>query len=205
MRAGTQQLNLMVALGRLVGTAVENAQLYEEERYRAVLLGRLVHDFRIPLMVIQSNAQMLEQVRSIWEGHCRNTEKELVVENELGADAPVVTDVKLVQQVLGNLIDNACKYTRAASDRRLWVRARTDGPRRLLLEVEDRGPGVPPRERRSIFRPFRRGRGADVVAGGVGLGLALAWRWARLLGGRLTLAPGGDGAGACFRLLLKAG
>jgi signal transduction histidine kinase len=61
VRAGTRQLNLMVALGRLVGTAVENAQHYEEERYRAVLLGRLVHDFRIPLMVIQSNAQMLEQ------------------------------------------------------------------------------------------------------------------------------------------------
>ena len=71
-----------------------------------------------------------------------------------------------------------------------------------MIEVEDRGPGVAAGERRSIFRPFRRGRGADVTAGGVGLGLALAERWARLLGGRLTLCAGPEGCGACFRLEL---
>jgi signal transduction histidine kinase len=60
-------------------------------------------------------------------------------------------------------------------------------------------------ERRSIFRPFRRGRGADVTAGGVGLGLALAERWARLLGGRLALRAGPEGGGACFRLELPLG
>jgi len=68
------------------------------------------------------------------------------------------------------------------------------------LEVEDRGPGVPARESRSIFRPFRRGRDADVTAGGVGLGLALALRWAQLLGGRLVLQTITGTAGACFRL-----
>jgi signal transduction histidine kinase len=57
-------------------------------------------------------------------------------------------------------------------------------------------------ECRSIFRPFRRGRGADVTAGGVGLGLALAERWARLLGGHLTLCAAPAGGGACFRLEL---
>jgi two-component system sensor histidine kinase HupT/HoxJ len=40
------------------------------------------------------------------------------------------------------------------------------------------------------------------MAGGVGLGLALAQRWAKLLGGRLTLCPGQKGA--CFRLELPA-
>jgi signal transduction histidine kinase len=72
----------------------------------------------------------------------------------------------------------------------------------LSLEVEDRGPGVPPRQRRAIFRPFRRGKQADVTAGGVGLGLALAKRWSALLGGRLSLRPGANGEGACFRLEL---
>ena len=52
----------------------------------------------------------------------------------------------------------------------------------------------------SIFRPFRRGHDADVKAGGVGLGLALATRWAQLLGGKLSVGEGGDGIGACFRL-----
>jgi signal transduction histidine kinase len=72
----------------------------------------------------------------------------------------------------------------------------------LILEVEDRGPGVVPSERRAIFRPFRRGRGVDLTAGGVGLGLALAQRWARLLGGKLRLCNGPEWSGACFRIEL---
>jgi signal transduction histidine kinase len=146
-------------------------------------------------------ADLLENLRATWQTRCQDAGKELVVENALGPEAVFETDVQLAQQILGNLIDNACKYSRGAEDRRLWVRARAEG-RRLVLEVEDRGPGIPARERRSIFRPFRRGKGADVTAGGVGLGLALAGRWANLLGGRLTLRAGQGPAGACFRLEL---
>jgi signal transduction histidine kinase len=146
-------------------------------------------------------AHLLEQVRSTWARRCADADKELVVDNQAG-ECKVFTDAGLVQQILGNLIDNACKYSRGADDRHIWLRARPDTSRGLVMDVEDRGPGVPPRERRSIFRPFRRGHGADVTAGGVGLGLALADRWARLLGGRLTLRSGADGRGACFRLEL---
>jgi K+-sensing histidine kinase KdpD len=67
--------------------------------------------------------------------------------------------------------------------------------------VEDRGPGVPAGERRSIFRPFRRGACADATTGGVGLGLALARWWTELLGGRLGLCCPDQG-GACFRVEL---
>jgi signal transduction histidine kinase len=144
---------------------------------------------------------LLEEVSADWQERCRGADKELIVENLLPADAQLTTDVKLVQQILGNLIDNACKYSRGADDKRVWLRARRDG-KRLVLEVEDRGPGVPVRERRGIFRAFRRGRDADVTAGGVGLGLALARQWARLLGGRLVVGSGLEETGACFRLQL---
>jgi signal transduction histidine kinase len=143
-------------------------------------------------------ATLLEGVKATWDGRCHDAGKELVVETVAPAEALVETDVGVVQQVVGNLIDNACKYSRGAADCRVWVRARGEGGR-LVLEVEDRGPGVPAAERRSIFRPFRRGKGSDTV-GGVGLGLALARRWASLLGGRLTLGAGAGGA--CFRLEL---
>ena len=144
---------------------------------------------------------LLGQVAATWSGRCGDAEKELVVEDGLGADRALWTDPGLVQQVLGNLIDNACKYSRGATDPRLWVRARAEG-RRLVFEVEDRGPGVAAGERRTIFRAFRRGHGADVTAGGVGLGLALARGWARLLGGRLTLRASPPEGGACFRVEL---
>src|SRR5262249_22280471 len=71
----------------------------------------------------------------------------------------------------------------------------------VALEGEARAPGTPPGDRRPIFRRFRRGRGADGVAGGVGLGLALAQRWAHLLGGKLPLC---NGPAPFFRLELPA-
>src|SRR5262249_10320213 len=118
-------------------------------------------------------------------------------------DAYLFTDSRLVQQILGNLIDNACKYSQAAQDRRIWLRARRES-HQLALEVEDSGPGVPHHERRAIFRPFCRGKTIDVTAGGVGLGLALAYRWTQLLEGRLSCRPGRDHVGACFRIELPS-
>jgi signal transduction histidine kinase len=143
-------------------------------------------------------AEVLAKTAQTWQGRCRDAGKELVIENT-AADAVLTTDAELLQQVLGNLIDNACKYSRDADDPRVWLRAGSEGGL-LFVEVEDRGPGIPPRERRSIFRPFRRGRKADAVGGGVGLGLSLARRWARLLGATLTLKP--SARGARFRLEL---
>jgi signal transduction histidine kinase len=144
-------------------------------------------------------ADLLAVLRATWQGRYQDAEKELLVESELPPGAALWTDGELVQQVLCNLLDNACKYSRGAQDRRVWLRARAEG-QRLVFEVEDRGPGVPPRERRLIFRAFRRGDSANVTAGGVGLGLALARRWTELLGGRLSLRPAAAEGGACFRV-----
>jgi signal transduction histidine kinase len=145
-------------------------------------------------------AEVLQSSAAAWETHCRDCAKELLVENRLGPGEHIVTDLHMVQQILGNLIDNACKYSRGADDPRLWLRAARAGGV-LVLEVEDRGPGVAQRDQRSIFRPFCRGHDVEAT-GGVGLGLALAQRWAQLLGGTLTLQPATEGTGARFRVEL---
>jgi signal transduction histidine kinase len=176
-------------LYRLVSNVLDFARL---ERQRPKLALR-------PVNV----GDLLDQVRDNWQGRCTACGKELNVEVAPGCCPELTTDPELIQQVVGNLIDNACKYSRGAADGRVWLRAGRDG-QYVVLDVEDRGPGVAPRDQRLIFRAFRRGRQADVTAGGVGLGLALAGRWARLLGGRLTVGPGRDGVGACFRLRLRA-
>jgi signal transduction histidine kinase len=174
-------------LSRLVGNVLDFSRL-EKQRPRL--------DFHQVAV-----ADLLDQVRTTWEGRCHDAGKELVLESAVGAGTGVYTDGVLLQQVLGNLLDNACKYSKGAEDRRLWVRARPEG-QRLVLEVEDRGPGVPAGERRSVFRAFRRGHSADVTAGGVGLGLALARRWMQLLGGWLALGDTPEGGGARFQVSL---
>lgn len=174
-------------LNRLVGNVLDFSRL-ENQRPRLNKTQVAIND-------------LLEQVRANWQARCGDAEKQLILENHVGNQA-LLTDMNLVQQILGNLIDNACKYSRGAEDRRIWLRARRESPQLLVLEVEDWGPGVKSKDRRSIFRPFRRGQDADVTAGGVGLGLALAHRWAQLLGGRLCLQSPAKSVGACFTLEL---
>jgi signal transduction histidine kinase len=145
-------------------------------------------------------ADLLARASETWQGRCAAAGKQLEVEDATPPGGAVETDADLLLQVLANLLDNSCKYSREAEERRLWLRARAEGGR-VVFEVEDRGPGVPAPERRSIFRPFRRGKCADATTGGVGLGLALARWWTQLLGGRLELRCPAEG-GACFRVVL---
>src|SRR5439155_26834845 len=109
-------------------------------------------------------ADLLESVRAAWETRTADCGKQLVVDNPLEADVSLTTDLHLVQQILGNLIDNARKYSQGAEDPRVWLRAYRDG-KQVALEVEDRGPGVSPGERQSIVQPFCPGRRSDVAAG----------------------------------------
>ncbi len=147
-------------------------------------------------------SELLDQIRQTWSDRCLAEGKDLVVLSTVPVTQTVSTDARMATQILGNLIDNARKYSRDAADNRIWLWAKPGKRGRVIFEVEDRGPGVAARERALIFRPFRRGEIADTTAGGAGLGLALAQHWAELLGGKLTYRPADGGTGACFRLEL---
>ncbi|MBY0458150.1 MAG: HAMP domain-containing histidine kinase, partial [Gemmataceae bacterium] len=147
-------------------------------------------------------ADLLTQLQATWADRVKADGKELVVVSTLPADLDLCTDAAMAQQIVGNLIDNARKYTRDAADKRIWLWAKAGGPGRVVFEVEDRGPGVPAGERKAIFKPFRRGATADTTAGGAGLGLALAKQWAEVLGGSVAHRPADGAPGSCFRLVL---
>ncbi len=112
-------------------------------------------------------------------------------------ETTLTTDPGAVQQILTNLVENACKY---GGDGAVVLRAAAASDR-CFVEVRDSGPGVPERHRTKIFEPFERaGRDGAEEAPGVGLGLALSRDLARELGGDLTLEP--SSVGAVFRLSL---
>ncbi len=122
--------------------------------------------------------------------------------NEVQA-AQAVADPAAVEQILFNLVDNACKYAQGAQDRTLRLEvACTAG--KVLIRLRDQGPGVSLLERKRLFQPFRKSAGeAAQSAPGVGLGLALCRRLARDMGGELALEDENRG-GACFLLTLKS-
>ena len=124
-----------------------------------------------------------------------------------GTDAAFSTRVRVdssaVEQVLFNLVDNACKYAAAGGDKQLHLGARA-GDGLAVLSLRDHGPGIPKGESRRLFQPFcKSARDAANSAPGVGLGLALSRRRARRMGGDLLLKTGAD-EGACFELTLPA-
>ena len=76
----------------------------------------------------------------------------------------------MLRELLGNLIDNALRYTPAGGT--VTVRVRADLPRQLaMLEVEDTGPGIAPAERAHVFERFYRILGSHTQGSGLGLAI----------------------------------
>ncbi len=149
-----------------------------------------------------SLAELVERSRGVLSARAEQAGMELVVEMaEPNASRSVRADTAAVEQILFNLVDNACKYSATAEDKRIHLKAAGSG-RIATLSVCDHGPGIKANEARRLFRPFRKSaRDAANSAPGVGLGLALSRRLARQMHGDLTLDTSVP-EGACLMLTL---
>jgi PAS domain S-box-containing protein len=103
-------------------------------------------------------------------------ERGLVLASHPGAFS-VATDRSLLRSILQNFLSNAVRYS---ADGRIWIGARRRGGD-VLIEVRDNGPGIAAADRERIFEEFERLESKGSAGGGVGLGLAIVRRIARLL------------------------
>ena len=103
-----------------------------------------------------------------------------------------------MRRAVSNLVDNALRY---AGEPVEIHSSHADG--KVVVEVRDRGPGIPPSETERMKRPFTRMDAARTRPGGSGLGLAIVERVARAHGGTLDLLPR-EGGGLAARLTLPA-
>ena len=119
---------------------------------------------------------------------------------DLGYDSPGVPfhlqgNAFLLREMLNNLLDNAIRYTQPGGQVTANVTATDD---RLLLSVEDNGPGIPLAERERVFERFYRVLGTGTE--GCGLGLSIVREIAQTHGATISLDSGRNGTGTLIRI-----
>jgi two-component system sensor histidine kinase CreC len=115
----------------------------------------------------------------------------------------LVGDPYLLRQALHNLLDNAIAFSSAGDA--VVVRAERDAQGRIVLLVEDQGPGVPDYALERVFERFYSLARPASGQRSSGLGLPFVREVARLHGGEASLRNRDDGGGAVARMALPAG
>ncbi len=182
-------------------TERERAEFVEAIEQQAERLSRIVSNLldlsRIEAGALKPDKQLhdvgaviddvIDRLRPATEGHR--------VAVHLAADLPPVPlDEVQIDQVLSNLVENAAKYSPPGSDIEVSVYR---GDPDLVVEVTDRGPGIPTEEIGRLFTPFHRVTRAGPRTSGFGVGLAVAKGLVEAHGGRIWASNRADG-GARF-------
>jgi len=161
-----------------------------EETY---LLERLVEDLRL-LALAEANqlrfemklvklSELTETTLGLFSAQAgeRNISLHLAAEPDL---PEVMVDAQRFQQVIGNLIDNALRFTPEGSSIDLTIHRQENN---VVLLVADGGPGIPEEELPQIFDRFWRGEKSRARStGGAGLGLSIARQLIEAQGGKIT-------------------
>ena len=122
-----------------------------------------------------------------------------VVNSEIPAGLVVSSDRPKLAQALGNLLDNAVKFSPPGTA--IDVRAEAT-PGEVVLSVRDRGPGISPEHWSRVFERFYKvDRARPREAGGFGLGLAITKHLVNVLGGRIWTETAREG-GQVFSIAL---
>ena len=168
------------------------------------LVEDLVEISRYDVGTAALQGEPIDIVEFVQQAVSHQAHENVEVEPAPGAEGTIIEgDKRRLAQVVANLVDNATKY--GASEVLVAVERRSD---RVIMSVEDDGPGVPVAERDVIFDRFSRGRtgGRREQDSGSGLGLALVAEHVGLHGGRVWVEDRRDATpGARFVVDLPVG
>ena len=196
----------MLRDGSLDGARVERATdaIVNNATRQARLIDDLLEVSRIVAGRVSLDLQELD-IANIVRGAVETT---LPTATQLGLEitvsqlphARVIADPHRLEQVFGNLLSNALKFTPAGG--RVTVDGMVDSGK-ILVRVTDTGCGIEPEVLPHIFERFRQGNNTTSRStGGLGLGLFIVQRLVEALGGRVVAKSGGKGAGATFIVAL---
>ncbi|HMM11823.1 MAG TPA: HAMP domain-containing sensor histidine kinase [Bacteroidales bacterium] len=147
-----------------------------------------------------SMAKLVEDVEQYF-GH-RISELSGTLDVDIPAGLPSISFDRLhMTNVLINLIDNAIKYSRGAPEVRVSLRSTNGG---IIIEVADKGIGIPPEEKELIFKNLYRSHTGNLHdVKGFGIGLFYVKKIVELHGGKVTVESE-HGVGSVFKVYLPA-
>ena len=140
-------------------------------------------------------AALLEGTAGTVHHQVAESDGEIVVNAEV---PPIVSDRMSLEQIFGNIIDNAIKYRAPDRPVKISISARRDGPGRVRVDVADNGRGIGAEDRERVFDLFRRAGAQDQP--GEGIGLAYVRTLVRSLGGEVSLESE-PGVGTTFTIV----
>ena len=184
MRAEGASATVSAEIDRMSG--IIDHQLKRAAASGGALLGQA------PVEVVQVAAELRATLLRVY------ARKDLVIELAVAPTAQFIGDRGDLTELLGNLLDNACKWCRTRVRFSASIDESAGARERLCLIVEDDGPGISAEDR---ARVLQRGVRADEKVPGHGLGLAMVHDTVDLYGGRLTIDASPLG-GARFTLRL---
>jgi PAS domain S-box-containing protein len=193
-------------LGRCLPDEAKSGELVTDIHEEANRLRRLVDDLLVlaraeggaiqvqlePVLVQHVVPRVCDEEQSRWH--------ELKIDVSVGSPMPVANaDETFVEQVVHNLVGNAAKYGPPDGRVEVLLDAPDGWPR---VRVLDRGPGVDPAEAAHLFEVFYRSERTSRVAGS-GIGLFVAQRLVKAMGGSIWARPRDDGPGSEFGFSLQ--
>jgi len=138
-------------------------------------------------------------LRELAESFALIINKPVAFLSDVPEDLPVVSaEAAKLRVVIHNLLSNAAKFTREG---RIELAAASLPDGRTAIRVIDTGPGIPPDQHEAIFEIFHQLRPHDGETKGIGLGLALARRFTRMMGGDIAVESA-PGTGSTFTVFL---
>ncbi len=193
-----------ILTGMLRATAVMN-EVINSTNYLTHLVQELLDQAQFEngrLALIITSFNLAEMVKSVMTQLIPRAEaKGLTLTLEIDPELPPYLngDVKRLQQILYNLINNAIKFTKTGT---VQVHLYRSGPARWVIEVTDTGIGIPPDIQPYVFEPFRQGDGSITREyEGTGLGLAIVKQLTALMEGEIALKSE-VGQGSTFTVTL---
>ncbi|HEY1996557.1 HAMP domain-containing sensor histidine kinase [Paraburkholderia sp.] len=207
----TERLQILAAISHDLQTPITRMRLRIDVMDDSAQGAKLQQDLREMETMVKEGVTYARTMHGATEVPCRidpdalldslvfdyvDAGKEIALQGRIGA--ALVTRPQALRRIVGNLVDNALKFSGAAE---IAVAASPAG--QVTISVLDRGPGIPAESLEAVFEPFYRLEGSrNRHTGGTGLGLAIARQLALAMDAALSLHNRPEG-GLEARLVLK--